>query len=66
MASTIKAFSDKPIEDVPNVGKAAFFVPKINQFNVFLDDARMVIITLPRAPDATAKDQAIALAGKAG
>jgi hypothetical protein len=66
MASTIKAFSDKPIEDVPNVGKAAFFVPKINQFNVFLDDARMVIITLPSAPDATAKDQAIALAGKAG
>jgi hypothetical protein len=62
---SVKAFSDKPVEDVPGVGKAAFFVPKINQFNVFLDDARMVIITLPSAPDAEAKDRAIALAAKA-
>lgn len=62
---SVKAFSDKPVEDVPGVGKAAFFVPKINQFNVFLDDARMVIITLPSAPDAEAKDRGIALAGKA-
>lgn len=65
VAATVKAFTDRPVEDVGGVGKAAFFVPKINQLNVYLDDARMVMITIASAPDATAKDQAIALARKA-
>ena len=65
MAETMSAFTDKQIEDVPGVGKAAFFVPGVNQFNVFLDDARMMIITLTSAPDAEAKDRAVALVAKA-
>lgn len=65
VAATVKAFTDRPVEDVAGIGKAAFFVPKINQLNVFLDDARMVMVTIGTAPDATAKDQAVALARKA-
>jgi hypothetical protein len=65
VAETVKAFTDRPVEDVAGLGKAAFFVPKINQLNVFLDDARMVMITISSAPDATAKDQAVAIARKA-
>lgn len=65
VAETVKAFTDRPVEDVAGLGKAAFFVPKINQLNVFLDDARMVMVTIASAPDATAKDQAVALARKA-
>lgn len=65
-AATVAAFTDKPVEDVPGVGKSAFFVPGINQFNVFLDDSRMMIITLGSAPNEEAKDRAIALVAKAG
>jgi hypothetical protein len=65
-AAAVKAFTDRPVEDVPGVGKAAFFVPGINQFNVFLDDSRMVIITLASAPNDKARDMAVALARKAG
>jgi len=65
VAATVKAFTDRPVEDVSGLGKAAFFVPKINQLNVYLDDVRMVMVTISSAPDATAKDQAIALARKA-
>lgn len=59
LTETVKAFG-KTIEEVPGVGKAAFFVPGINQLNVYLDDARMMIITVPGG--AEGKDQAIALA----
>lgn len=65
VAETVKAFTDRPVENIDGVGKAAFFVPKINQLNVYLDDARLVMITISSAPDATAKDQAVALARKA-
>ena len=65
VAETVKPFTDRPVENVDGIGKAAFFVPKINQLNVYLDGARMVMITISSAPDATAKDQAIALARKA-
>lgn len=65
LAQTMSAFTDKKLEDVPGVGKSAFFVPGINQFNVFLDDARMMIINLPSAPAAEAKDRSIALVAKA-
>ncbi len=61
---TMAAFSDKKIEDVPGLGKAAFFVPGINQLNVFLDDSRFVILTIGSAPNATAKDTAVGLMGK--
>jgi len=65
-ASALKAFSDKPLEDVPGVGKAAFMVPGINQFNVFLDDSRMMVISLGGVPAGEEKERAIALVGKAG
>ena len=61
---TMAAFSDKEIEDVAGLGKAAFFVPGINQMNVFLDDSRFVILTVGSAPAATAKDVAAGLVGK--
>lgn len=61
---TMAAFSDKKIEDVAGLGKAAFFVPGINQMNVFLDDSRFVILTIGSAPAASAKDTAVALVGK--
>lgn len=67
MVATMKAFSDKQIEDVPGLGKAAFFAPGIDQLNVFIDDARMITVTVRKIPDgANGKDIAIALAKKAG
>lgn len=65
-AASLKAFSQKEVEDVPGVGIGAFLVPGINQFNVFLDPRRMVMITISSAPDAEAKDRAVALAKAAG
>ncbi len=63
--SALGAFSDKAIEDVPGLGKAAFFVPGINQLNVFLDDERFVVLTVGQGPGSRAKDVAIDLAKKA-
>ncbi|WP_144036733.1 hypothetical protein [Sphingopyxis witflariensis] len=63
-AKTMAAFSDKAIEDVAGLGKAAFFVPGINQLNVFLDGDKFVILTISSAPAANAKDMAVALVGK--
>lgn len=54
--TTMRAFSDKAIEDVPDLGKAAFFVPGINQMNVFLDDQRFVVLTVGTAPGDRARD----------
>lgn len=65
-AASVKAFTSRPIEDVPGVGKAAFLVPGINQFNVFIDDARLIMISPGSVPDAEAKAAVIALAKKAG
>lgn len=65
--SALKAFSDTPVEDIAGLGKAAFFVPGIDQLTVFLDDARMIALTLDKVPDgASGKDIAVALAKKAG
>jgi hypothetical protein len=58
---SVSAFTDKKVEDVPGLGKAAFFVPGINQLNVFLDERKFVILTISSAPDATAKETAVAL-----
>ena len=58
---SVSAFTDKKVEDVPGLGKAAFFVPGINQLNVFLDERKFVILTISGAPDATAKETAVAL-----
>ena len=58
---SVSAFIDKKVEDVPGLGKAAFFVPGINQLNVFIDDSKFVILTIGSAPDATAKETAVAL-----
>jgi hypothetical protein len=59
---SVSAFTDKKVEDVPGLGKAAFFVPGINQLNVFLDERKFVILTISGAPNATAKETAVALA----
>lgn len=64
--STMRAFSDKSLEDVPGLGKAAFFVPGINQMNVFLDGERFVILTLSTAPRDRAKDMAADLVRNMG
>ena len=58
---SVSAFTDKKVEDVPGVGKAALFVPGINQLNVFMDDKRFVILTISSAPNDTAKSTAIEL-----
>jgi len=63
-AKTMAAFSDKKIEDVAGLGKAAFFIPGINQLNVFLDGEKFVILTIGSAPAESAKDTAVALVGK--
>ncbi|MES2055106.1 MAG: hypothetical protein V4564_04130 [Pseudomonadota bacterium] len=65
-AASIKAFSDKPVEDIAGLGKKAFFVPGINQLNVFIGEDKFVIITLASADNASAKGIAIALAKKIG
>lgn len=66
-AAAIKPFSDKPLEDVPGLGKAAFLAVPISQLNVFIDDARMIVVTADKVPDgANGKDIAVALAKKAG
>lgn len=66
-AETMKAFSSVPLEDVPGLGKAAFLAPNVNQLNVFIDDARMIIVTIEKVPDgAQGKDLAVAMAKKAG
>lgn len=64
VAASMKAFSDKPVEDIPGVGKAAFFVPGINQLNVFIGDDKFVVITTPGREEGRAT--ALALAKKLG
>ena len=65
--ASMKAFSSVPLEDVPGLGKAAFLAPNISQLNVFIDDARMIVVTVEKVPDgAQGKDLAVALARKAG
>ncbi len=66
-AYALKAFSDKKVEDIPALGKAAFIVPGINALTVFIDDARMINVTVQKVPDGgSGKDIAVALAKKAG
>lgn len=66
-AATMAAFTSTPLEDIPGLGKTAFLAPPIDQLNVFIDDARMVMVTVNKVPDgASGKDIAIALARKAG
>lgn len=65
-AAAMKAFGKTP-EDVPGLGKGAFFAPGIDQLTVFIDDARMIVVTAQKVPDGVSgKDAAIALAKKAG
>lgn len=61
---SLAGFTDKKVETVPALGKSAFFVPGINQLNVFIDDSKFVILTISSAPDATAKATAVELVGK--
>ncbi len=63
---TLAAFGDATIEDVDGLGKAAFYVPRVSQMNVFIDDDKFVILTLGTAPAATAKATAVELVGKIG
>ena len=60
----VSAFTETKVEDVPGLGKAAFFVPRVNQLNVFIDDKRFAILTISTAPSATAQATAVALFGK--
>ncbi len=60
---SVSAFTDKKVEDVPGLGNAAFFVPGINQLNVFIDDKRFVILTISSSANDTAKATAIKLIG---
>lgn len=65
MNATLKGFGKGPVEDVPGLGKAAFVASGLGQLSVYLDDARMVIVTPSKVPDgANAKDVAIELARK--
>lgn len=64
MNQTLKAFGGGQVEDVPGVGKATFWIDKVDQLQSFIGEDRMVLITVPDSPDA--KDKAIALAKKAG
>ena len=55
-----------PAEDVPNLGKYAFWLPKLRQIVVFVDGNRYMNLTLPRGEDdATARTRAIKLVQKA-
>ena len=66
-AAAMKPFSSVPIEDISGLGTAAFLAPPINQLNVFIDNARMITVTVEKLPDsASGKDTAVALAKKAG
>ncbi|MBY8826341.1 hypothetical protein [Sphingomonas colocasiae] len=60
-ASAMSAFTSKPVEDVPGLGKLAFFVPGINQMNVFLDEKRFIVLTIGTAPNDKAKALAVGL-----
>ena len=65
--ASMKAFSSVPLEDIPGLGKAAFLAPTISQLNVFIDDARMIMVTVEKVPDGSqGKDLAVAMAKKAG
>lgn len=65
MNATLKGFGEGSVEDLPGLGKAAFIVPNLGQLSVYLDDARMVIITISKVPDGTTgKDAAVELARK--
>lgn len=64
MNQTLAAFGGGKVEDVAGLGKASFWVAKVNQLQSFIGENRMVLITVPNGPDA--KDKAIALARKAG
>ncbi|HWK36848.1 hypothetical protein [Sphingomonas sp.] len=60
----VAAFGKGTVEDIPDLGKASIWVDGIGQLQTFIDDARMVMITVPSRPDA--KNKAVALARKAG
>ena len=64
MKQTLAAFGGGDVEDVPGLGKASFWVAKVDQLQSFIGEDRMVLITVPSGPDSKAK--AIALAKRAG
>ncbi len=66
--ASLKAFgSSATVEDVPGLGKSAFVVARLSQLNVFIDNARMIVVSVEKVPDgASGEDIAIALAKKAG
>lgn len=64
MKQTLAAFGGGAVEDVPGLGKASFWVAKVDQLQSFIGEDRMVLITVPSG--AGSKDKAIALARKAG
>lgn len=66
-AASVKAFTDKPVEEIAGLGKAAYFVPGINQLHVYYDASRSIVLSLPRLPEGVnGKDVAVELARQAG
>ena len=63
LAAVMKGFGGT-VEEVPNVGKAAFWVEKTSSLNVFIGEDRLAIINMPSG--AEAKEKAITLAHKLG
>ena len=63
LASVMKGFGGS-VEEVPKLGKAAFWVEKTASLNVFIGEDRLAIINMPSG--AGAKDKAVALAHKLG
>ena len=52
------------VEEIPKLGKAAFWVDKTSSLNVFIGEDRVAIINMPSG--AGAKEKAITLAHKLG
>jgi hypothetical protein len=61
LAEVMKALGGT-VEDVPKLGKAAFWVSRTSSLNVFIGEDRLAIINMPSG--AGAKDKAITLAHK--
>lgn len=63
MDQALKGFGGS-VEDIDELGKAAFWAGMANSLNVFIGEDKFAIITMPAGP--SAKDQAITIAHKLG
>lgn len=63
LKQTAEAFGAK-VDDVPGVGKAAFWVAKTDSLNAFIGGDKFLIVNTPSGPHS--KEQAVAVARKLG